>query len=110
DDALLQGRVVEGATQTKHAPKLPLLLGGRLEFVFVRLADRLLFHTALFRLIGAKVATERTAGSSLHTPNRVGSSPAACSGLKPTCVILVEAEASTSAPHLPRRETCAEEA
>jgi hypothetical protein len=62
DDTLLYGGVVEMVAQAEHTPKFPLLCGSGLELVLIRLADRWLFHTSLFCLIGAKLARARTTG------------------------------------------------
>ena len=57
-DALLQAGVVEIAAQVKHAPKLPLLLRSRLEFVLECLAHCGVFHRYLFCLIAPKAARD----------------------------------------------------
>jgi len=64
-DALLQGGVVERAAAPEHFVQRSLLSWCRTELLLERLAHGLLYHTALFCLIG------------VHSALRVGESAAA---------------------------------
>ncbi len=68
DDTLLQAGAVEPAAQAEDTPKVPLQLSGG--FVLEGLAHYLLFHSALFCLIGTKAARARTSGASQRSPHR----------------------------------------